>query len=70
MALEIVRQNPGPSTTKIERRNRSGQALEVVKISESLIAFYPRAINRPQPYVILFDHSSGILKHVDLQAVK
>jgi len=35
-----------------------------------LIAFYPHAIHKPQPYVILLDQASGILRRVDLQAAK
>ncbi len=54
-----------------EGRNRAtGQALEAVRISNGLIALYPRAIHRPQPYVILLDPASGILKRLDLQAAK
>lgn len=43
-------------------------ALEAVQIAGDLIAFYPQAIHHPQPYVILLDPSSGILKRLDLQA--
>lgn len=46
------------------------QAFEAVRISNGLIAFYPQAIHRPQPYVILLDLVSGILKRLDLQAAK
>jgi hypothetical protein len=35
-----------------------------------LIAFYPQEIHRPQPYVILLDPASGILKRLDLQTAK
>jgi len=52
------------------RSRATGQALEAVKISNGLIALYPRAIHRPQPYVILLDPASGILKRLDLQAAK
>jgi len=41
-----------------------------VRISSGLIAFYPAAIHRPQPYVILLDPSSGILRRLDLQTTK
>ena len=44
--------------------------LEAVQIASHLIAFYPQAIHRPQPYVILLDPASGILKRLDLQAKK
>jgi len=46
------------------------RALEVVGIGSHLIAFYPREIHRLQPYVILLDPASGILKRLDLQAAK
>jgi hypothetical protein len=45
-------------------------AFEAVKISSGLIAFYPQAIHRAQPYVILLDPVSGILKRLNLQASK
>jgi hypothetical protein len=71
MALEITRGNPLPSV-RTERGKTRGQAeqpgFEAVRISSSLIAFYPKAIHRPQPYVILLDQGSGILRRVDLQA--
>jgi hypothetical protein len=41
--------------------------LQAVQIAGDLIAFYPQAIHQPQPYVILLDPSSGILKRLDLQ---
>lgn len=55
------------------RRSETGshvtrRAFEAVKISSGLIAFYPQAIHRTQPYVILLDPASGILKRLDLQA--
>src|SRR5271165_4452657 len=51
------------------RRGETRRAtLEAVRISRDLIAFYPQAIHRPQPYVILLDQTSGILKRLDLQA--
>jgi len=54
-----------------ETRNRSTRrAYEAVRISSSLIAFYPQAIHRPQPYVLLLDPASGILKRLDLQSTK
>jgi hypothetical protein len=46
------------------------QVFEAVRVSSGLIAFYPQAIHRPQPYVILLDPVSGIFKRLDLQAVK
>jgi len=57
------------------RRRQSGsrttqRAFEAVKISSGLIAFYPQAIHRAQPYVILLDPASGILKRLNLQASK
>ena len=44
--------------------------LEAVRIGSDLIALYPQAIHQPQPYVILLDPASGILKRLDLQATK
>ena len=44
--------------------------LEAVGISSDLIAFYPQAINQPQPYVILLDQVSGRLRRVDLQSAE
>ena len=43
---------------------------EAVRISSGLIAFYPQAIHRAQPYVILLDPASGILRRLDLQGSK
>ena len=45
-------------------------SLEAVEISSDLIAIYPQAIHLPQPYVILLDPASGILKRVDLQRAR
>ena len=67
MALEIARHNTLRFSGARGGRRRT---LEAVKISSNLIAFYPESIYRPQPYVILFDQGSGILKRLDLQAVK
>jgi len=54
-----------------EMRDRAmRRAFEAVKISSSLIAFYPQAIHRPQPYVILLDPVSGILRRLELPARK
>jgi len=54
-----------------ETRNRATRrAFEAVRISSGLIAFYPQAIHRPQPYVILLDPVSGILKRLELPAEK
>jgi len=52
------------------RSHTSRRAYEAVRISSSLIALYPRAIHRPQPYVILLDPASGILRRLDLQTAK
>jgi hypothetical protein len=54
-----------------ETRSRATKRpYEAVRISSSLIAFYPQAIYRPQPYVLLLDPASGILKRLDLQSEK
>jgi hypothetical protein len=45
-------------------------ALEAVRIGSELIAFYPQAIQQRQPYVILLDPASGILKRLDLRATR
>jgi hypothetical protein len=45
-------------------------ALQAVRIGSGLIAFYPQAIHQPQPYVILLDPGSGILKRLDLEATR
>jgi hypothetical protein len=52
------------------RSRATRRAFEAVRISSGLIAFFPVAIQRPQPYVILLDPVSGILKRLDLQAAK
>jgi hypothetical protein len=57
----------GPGMPRDETRFT---VLEAVGISSDLIAFYPQAIHQPQPYVILLDQASGILKRIDLQAAK
>jgi hypothetical protein len=58
-------------TRRGETRSRSARrAYEAVRISSGLIAFYPQAIYRRQPYVILLDPASGILKRLDLQSTK
>jgi hypothetical protein len=44
--------------------------LEAVQIASDLIAFYPQVIHHTQPYVILLDPASGILKRLDLRAAK
>jgi hypothetical protein len=46
------------------------RALEMVGIGSHLISFYLREIHRSQPYVILLDPASRILKRLDLQAAK
>ena len=48
--------------------NRS--PLETVRISSELIAFYPQPLRHAQPYVILVDAASGILRRLDLQTAK
>ncbi|MGD0470802.1 MAG: hypothetical protein ABSA54_20690 [Terriglobales bacterium] len=53
-----------------ETRLATRGALEAVRIASGLIAFYPQTIDQPQPYVILLDPASGILKRLDLQATK
>jgi len=52
------------------RGRTTRRAFEAVKISSGLIAFFPQAIHRPQPYVILLDPVSGILRRLELQAAK
>ena len=52
------------------RSRSTPRAYEAVRISNGLIAFYPQAIYRRQPYVILLDPASGILKRLDLQSAK
>ena len=59
-----------PSTRRGEARSRARRAYQTVRISNGLIAFYPQAIHRPQPYVILLDPASGIIKRLDLQSTK
>jgi hypothetical protein len=53
-----------------ETRSADLGGLEPVRIGSDLIAFYPHAIHQPQPYVILLDPASGILKRLDLQGTK
>jgi hypothetical protein len=55
----------GETRTRATRR-----AFEAVRISSGLIAFFPQAIHRPQPYVILLDPVSGILRRLELPADK
>jgi hypothetical protein len=45
-------------------------ALEAVRISSDLIAFYPQPLRRTQPYVILLNPASGIFKRLDLGDAK
>jgi hypothetical protein len=59
--------NSSPGMRRDETRSTP---LEAVGISSDLIAFYPQAINQPQPYVILLDQVSGRLRRVDLQSEK
>ena len=53
-----------------ETRHATRRDLEAVRIGSDLIAFYPQEIHLPQPYVILLDPASGILKRLDLQTAK
>ena len=41
-------------------------ALVAVQVGKDLIALYPQDIRQPQPYVILLDPASGVIKHLDL----
>ena len=52
------------------QRGETRAALRAVWIGSDLIAFYPQAIHQPQPYVILLDPASGVLKRLDLQATR
>jgi hypothetical protein len=54
---------------RMERREIRS-TLEAVRISSELIAFYPQPLRHAQPYVILLDTASGILKRLDLRAPK
>jgi hypothetical protein len=65
----IMHMQSNKTSSSLIRRNRrctSARAFQAVRISKDLIAFYPNAIHRPQPYVILLDPASGILKRLDL----
>jgi hypothetical protein len=53
-----------------EARAATRHALEAVQIGNDLIAFYSQKMHLPQPYVILLDSASGILKRLDLKAAK
>jgi hypothetical protein len=53
-----------------ETRLATQGALEAVQIGSDLIAFYPQAFHQPQPYVILLDSASGILRRLDLRAAE
>ena len=53
-----------PLSARMKRWERS--ALEPVRISSELIAFYPQPLRHAQPYVILLDPASGILKRLNL----
>jgi hypothetical protein len=59
-----------PSKTLSPLGQKHRATLQAVRISVDLIAFYPEEIHRPQPYVILLDQASGILRRVDLHATK
>ena len=41
-------------------------AFKAVQVGRDLIALYPHDMRRAQPYVILLDSASGIIKHLDL----
>lgn len=41
-------------------------ALKAVQVGRDLIALYPHDTRRAQPYVILVDPASGIIKHLNL----
>ncbi|MGC2321392.1 MAG: hypothetical protein WA463_02065 [Terriglobales bacterium] len=62
------------STSGMRRSETSSRttrrAYEAVKIASGLIAFYPQAIHRAQPYVILLDPATGIIRRLDLQSAK
>lgn len=51
-------------------RSEIRPTLAAVRISSELIAFYPQPLGQPQPYVILLDAATGILKRLDLQMAK
>jgi hypothetical protein len=53
-----------------ETRRATRQALEAIQIGNDLIAFCPQEIHLPQPYVILLDPASGILKRLNLKLAK
>jgi len=53
-----------------ETRLATQAGLEAVQIGSDLIALYPQAFHQPQPYVILLDPASGILRRLDLRAGK
>ncbi len=68
---DAIKQNSSLGMRHGETRRRAArQAFEALRISSGLIAFYPVAIHRPQPYAILLDPASGILKRLDLEATK
>jgi hypothetical protein len=50
------------------RRGETGATLEAVRVGKELIAFFPQEMHRPQPYVILLDPASGILKRLNLES--
>jgi hypothetical protein len=56
------------STRHGESPHATRGAVQAVRIGSDLIAFYPLAIHESQPYVILLDPASGILKRLDLRA--
>jgi hypothetical protein len=51
-------------------RDEIESALEAVRISRDLIAFYAQQLRQPQPYVILVDPASGIFEPLGLRAPK
>jgi hypothetical protein len=58
------------SSHNMRRGETCRATLKAVGIASDLIAFYSQAIHLPQPYVILLDPVSGILKRIDLRAAK
>ena len=58
------------SSHNMRRSETCRATLKAIEVSSDLIAFYSQEIHLPQPYVILLDPVSGILKRVDLRAAK
>lgn len=72
MSKGIMRLHKRPLVNALCDENKRGAQcnLKAVQIGTDLIAFYPREIHRPQPYVILLAPSSGILKRLELPAAR